>query len=47
MPGKDGKDMEFKAFAGDLKGASWDAAYRAIDELNSFKGRTLSPAFRR
>lgn len=47
VAGKDGKPMPFKEFASDLKGASLNAAYRTIDELNSFKNKTLSPAFRR
>ena len=47
VEGKDGKQMPFKEFASDLKKASWDAAYRTIDQLNDFKGRNLPSAFRR
>jgi hypothetical protein len=44
---QNGKPMGFKEFANDLRGASMNAAYRTIDELNAFKNRTLSPAFHR
>lgn len=44
---KDGKPLGFKEFANDLRGASFNAAYRAIDEIQAFKNRSLSPAFHR
>lgn len=47
VEGRDGKPLDFKAFASDLRGSSLNAAYRAIDEIQNFKNRTLSPAFQR
>jgi len=47
VEGRDGKPLDFKAFANDLRGSSLNAAYRAIDEIQAFKNRTLSPAFHR
>lgn len=44
---RDGKPLAFKEFASDLKGASLNAAYRAIDDIQAFKNRSLSPAFHR
>ena len=43
VPGKDGKPMDFKAFAADPRTHSLNEAYRAIGE---FKNKSLSPAFR-
>jgi hypothetical protein len=40
---RNGKPVDFKDFQKDSKGASWNAAYRVIDE---FKMHTLPPRFR-
>ncbi len=42
--GRDGKPMDFKEFAKDVRGNSLNAAYSVISE---FKNKSLSPAFRR
>jgi hypothetical protein len=47
VEGNDGKPLGFKEFVSDLKGASRNAAYRVIDEMQAFKNRSLSPAFHR
>lgn len=44
VKGRDGKDMDFKAFAADPRTHSLNAAYNVISE---FKNKSLSPAFRR
>ena len=47
VEGRDGKPLGFKEFANDLKGATLNAAYRAIDDIQAFKNRSLSPQFNR